>query len=216
MARTYDGRLDVGEVDPGVARSFPPSRSLGDRAPPLYERFVGSLALDGDVAECGVYTGTTSKQFVRHLREHGIDKLVHLFDTFEGFPDVLTEADEMGTGTSWLLRPGRLACPVDEVVRRMDGMTGYAVHRGRFSETFGAFSTPLCFIHSDADLYRSTAEVIALADRCLVPGGIVVFDDYANEMFPGVSVAIRRHLDLRRYDAVPCRSTTQFVALKRR
>jgi hypothetical protein len=45
--------------------------------------------------------------------------------------------------------------------------------------------------------------VIALADRCLVPGGTIVFDDYASEMFPGVGLAIRRHLDLRSYDVTP-------------
>jgi hypothetical protein len=183
---------------------FPPSRSLGHRAPHLYRRFVRSLRLDGDVAECGVYTGTTSKQFVRHL-----------LDTFEGFPDVLTEPDRAGTATSWLLGPGKLACPVAEVVRRMDGMTGFRIHRGCFSETFREFSAPLCFIHSDADLYRSTAEVIELADRCLVPGGTIVFDDYGSELFPGVGLAIRQHLDLRTYEAIPSRRTLQFVAVKR-
>ena len=195
---------------------FPYSRSLGDRAPPLYRRFVHSLGLDGDVAECGVYTGTTSKQFLRYLWEQRIDKLVHLFDTFEGFPDVLTEADKVGTAGAWLLRPGALACPVTEVVRRMDGMTGYRIHRGRFSSTFEEFSAPLCFIHCDADLYRSTAEVIELADRCLVPGGTIVFDDYGSDLFPGVGLAIRKHLDLRRYEGIPCPDTLQFVAVKRR
>jgi O-methyltransferase len=195
---------------------FPFSRSLGHRAPALYRLFVRSLELPGDVAECGVYTGTTSKQFVRYLQDQGSDKLVHLFDTFEGFPAVLAEHDEAGTATTWLAKPGNLACPVGEVVRRMDGMTGYRVHKGPFSETLGAFADPLCFIHADADLYRSTAEVIDLADRCLVPGGTIVFDDYGSEMFPGVGVAIRRHLDLRAYDATPSRPTLQFIAVKRR
>ena len=98
----------------------------------------------------------------------------------------------------------------------MDGMTGYRIHRGRFSSTFKEFSAPLCFIHSDADLYHSTSEVIALAARCLVPGGTVVFDDYGSEMFPGVGLAIRKHLNLRRYDVIPCQRTLQFVAVKRR
>jgi hypothetical protein len=195
---------------------FPPSRSLGPRAPALYRLFVGSLPLAGDVAECGVYTGTTSKQFVRHLQDQGIDKVVHLFDTFEGFPAVLAECDIAGTATTWLAKPGNLACPVGEVVRRMDGMAGYRVHKGPFSETLADFAEPLCFIHADADLYRSTAEVIDLADRCLVPGGTIVFDDYGSELFPGVGVAIRRHLDLRKYDATPSRRTLQFVAVKRR
>ena len=213
--------LDLDQVVGIVSRRdiegfFPHSRSLGDRAWPLYERFVNSLDLDGDVAECGVYTGTTSKQFLRYLREQQIDKLVHLFDTFEGFPDLLAEVDKVGTARAWLLRPGALACPVTEVIRRMDGMTGYRIHRGRFSSTFKEFSAPLCFIHSDADLYRSTTEVIDLADRCLVPGGTVVFDDYCSEMFPGVGLAIRKHLNLRRYEVIPCPRTLQFVAVKRR
>lgn len=204
------------ESERDVEGWFPYSRSLGTRAPHLYRRFVQSLELDGDVAECGVYTGTTSKQFVRFLADHRIDKVVHLFDTFEGFPDVLAEPDRVGTATTWLLREGNLACSVAEVTRRMDGMTGYRIHRGCFSDTFPDFDGPLCFIHADADLYRSTAEIIALADRCLVPGGTIVFDDYASEMFPGVGAAIRAHLDLRRYEAIPCRRTLQFVARRRR
>ena len=100
-------------IDPvvGIASArdieeFSHSRSLGARAWPLYERFVNSLNLDGDVAKYGVYTKTTSQQFLRYLREQRIDKLVHLFDTFEGLPDVLADAGQGWYGQCRLLRPG--------------------------------------------------------------------------------------------------------------
>jgi hypothetical protein len=196
--------------------SFPYSRSLGLRAEQVYGLFVQSLELPGDIAECGVYTGTTSKQFVRYLEAKRISKMVHMFDTFDGFPNVITpEERRLSVAPAPLLRPGKLSCPVEEVVRRMDSLTRYVLHPGLFSVTLPKFSKPLCFIHSDADLYRSTIDVIRLADRCLVPNGTIVFDDYGSAMFPGVGLAIRRHLSIRKYRVRPLPKTIQFVATKR-
>ena len=64
-----------GQGDEGMAPDsarFPQSWLLGDRAPNVYSWFLKSLHLPGDVAECGVFTGETSRELVKHLEEERI------------------------------------------------------------------------------------------------------------------------------------------------
>jgi hypothetical protein len=39
-------------------------------------------------------------------------------------------------------------------------------------------SEPLAFLHMDADLYSSTVEVLFPANHLIVPGTILLFDEY--------------------------------------
>lgn len=196
------------------AGRFVNSPLLGERAANVYEWFVKSLHLPGDAAECGVYRGETSRELVRYLDENRVPKCLHMFDTFEGFPEVIT-AEERALAVGEELGVGRFFGPLEAVLEQMSGAVRYRLHRGLFSETFAGFSEPLCFIHADADLYESTADIIRLADRCLVPGGHVVFDDYDNRLFPGVNLAIERHLSPERYVVTPSPATIQCFATRR-
>lgn len=199
---------------PPTTGRFVNSPLLGDRAPNVYERFVKSLLLPGDVAECGVYLGETSRELARYLDEHGIDKRLHMFDTFEGFPAIITD-EERSLAEGDELGAGRFYGTLEAVFEQMSGAGRYEIHCGNFSDTFAAFSRPLCFIHADADLYQSTVEIIRLADRCLVPGGHIVFDDYDNPRFPGINLAIERHLSRESYLVTPSPATIQCFATKR-
>ena len=192
---------------------FAHSRMLGARADAVYARFLRCLNVPGDVAECGVYEGETSHEMVKYLERHAIRKTVHLFDSFEGLPDLITPF-ERATTTWEGLAPGQFRSSLDIVLRRMGAARQYAIHRGLFAETFADFSEPLCFIHADADLYRSTVEIIELADRCLVRGGAIVFDDYGAPSFPGIRRAIEERLDRRRYATVASPETSQYFGTK--
>jgi O-methyltransferase len=198
---------------PSDSWQFDHSWLLGDRAQNVYSWFLESLHLSGDVAECGVFTGETSRELVKYLEEHRIPKTVHLFDGFEGLPNVITDEEAfMAVGDQ--LRQGHFCSTMESVVENMGSLRQYVIHPGLFSETFAGFKSPLSFIHADADLYESTVDIIRLADRCLVPGGHIVFDDYDNRFFPGVSLAIERNLDPHRYAIEPCPATIQCFATK--
>lgn len=187
---------------------------LGDRAKTVYERFLTVLHLEGDVAECGVFAGHTSLELVRYLETMHMPKRVHMFDTFAGLPPIITDRERsLASGNH--LEVGRLSCSLSEVVDRMGNFKQYRIHRGLFSTTFAGFDEPLCFIHADSDLYESTVDIIGLANRCLVPGGCIVFDDYDNPSFPGVTLAIEDQLDHRYYDVIECRQTLQCLAIRR-
>lgn len=193
---------------------FPYSSLLGKRARYVYARFLKSLHLPGDVAECGVFSGETSRELVKHLEGNAIAKVLHMFDSFEGFPEVIT-AEERRLATGDELETGNLFSPLTTVLQNMEGLQKYVIHKGYFSETFSDFSEPLCFIHADADLYQSTVETIRLADKCLVPGGHIVFDDYNNPYFPGISLAVEKYLNPENYIIERSPKTIQCFATRR-
>ena len=193
---------------------FEVSELLGPRAEYVYTWFKRSLHLPGAVAECGVYSGKTSREFVRYLETHDIDKTVHMFDTFQGIPDIIT--DEEKTQSTWPeLQKEQYSYSIESVLRNMDSLHQYETHVGLFSDTFDQFFEPLCFIHSDGDLYQSTIDTIGLADRLLVPNGHIVFDDYNNPRLPGIKLAIERYLDPQSYVIAPSLHSIQCFPTKR-
>ncbi len=186
---------------------------LGSRAKGVYEAFIQSLHLPGDVAECGVFAGETSRELIRYLEQMGIEKVVHLFDTFEGFPNLETfEEHTLALGNE--LEPGKYHSSLDTVLGHLDGLSRYRIHQGIFSDTFLRFSEALCFVDADADLYYSTVDIIRLADRCLVSGGRIVFDDFGDPQFPGVKWAIDRFLSPKEYLVQASSETTQCIATR--
>lgn len=202
-------------VDAAAERhAFQASPLLGARAFNVYTAFVRSLDLPGDVAECGVFTGETSAELVRYLEAAGVDKTVHMFDAFEGLPPLIT-AEERALASGDALREANFRCDETGVETTMTGLSRYELHGGLFSDTFPSFDRRLCFIHADADLYESTVGVIELAERCLVPGGTIVFDDYESPFFPGVKLAVDRHVDPGRFEMISQPGTTQCFARKK-
>lgn len=198
----------------GRSFRFSQSSLLGDRADKLYEWFRRAVAVDGDIAECGVFAGDTSFEFTRYLEAMNIPKRVHMFDSFNGLPDIII-AEEHGTPAGGPV-PGKFACQLSTVSSKMKLLTQYELHPGLFSDTFPLFDQPLCFIHADADLYESTVQIIDLADRCLVDEGVVVFDDYGSPYYPGVRLAIQHALDPGRYTVIPSPQSMQCFAIKKK
>lgn len=147
-------------------------RTLG-----LHHALDTVLHLPGDIVECGVGDGRTAAGLVWHVNKWAPQKTVHLFDTFTGLPE--------GEGSE-----GRYAHSVEEVHRRLRHMSGWRIHKGPFVDTLSELDSSVCLIHADADLYSSTCEIILWARRVLVPGGAIVFDDYHNPEYPGVTKAV--------------------------
>ncbi len=187
---------------------------LGDRAGKVYEWFLRSLGVEGDIAECGVFSGITSYEFARYIEAMRIPKCVHMFDTFRGIPDIV-KSTERGTASGGPL-PGKFSCDLATVSAQMRSRTQYELHPGLFSTTFPQFKRKLCFIHADADLYESTIQIIKFADRCLSDGGVMVFDDYEHEYYPGVKLAIQDALDASRYKVIPSPESFQCFAVRAR
>jgi hypothetical protein len=133
--------------------------------PHLLDQAIDALSVEGLFLEFGVYSGTTINHIARR-----VDGTVHGFDSFEGLPEAWG-----GVPTGQFSRDGRLPEGLPENVE---------LHIGWFDQTLPGFlaehARPVSLLHVDCDLYSSTRTVLwSLADR-IVPGTIIVFDEYFN------------------------------------
>ncbi len=143
-----------------------------------------SLALDGDVVECGVYQGGTAAMIARIIGESGTRKKLFLFDTFCGMPETDASRD--------LHRQGDFADTSAEKVEAFVNAPGIAVIRkGFIPETFaGLESCRIAFAHIDVDIYKSILDSLEFLWPRLSPGGFIVFDDYGFPTCPGARQAV--------------------------
>ncbi|HET9482316.1 MAG TPA: class I SAM-dependent methyltransferase, partial [Xanthomonadales bacterium] len=144
------------------AAHVPPARIFGT-AGALLAHALAQARLDGITAEFGVFHGRSLRQIA--ARAPGT---VHGFDSFRGLPSDWTANDPRGSYSTG----GR----VPELGANV------ALHPGWFADTVPSFLAanpgPLRFAHVDCDLYESTRTVLeAFAER-IVPGTVLVFDDY--------------------------------------
>jgi O-methyltransferase len=138
--------------------------------------------LPGNYAEFGVYRGGCSKMILATADLEPTRRL-HLFDTFEGIPDSnLTDSEREArfagrlndTSASYV---AELLAPWNPIAQ---------LWPGDVFETFPAADTgELAFVHIDLNAAAPTVHVLEHAYDRLVPGAIVVFDDYG---FPGYEV----------------------------
>jgi O-methyltransferase len=155
-------------------------------------RYVAANGIEGDVVECGVWRGGSMQAVARTLLAMGAtDRELHLFDTFEGMPPPTEEdrrisggptAEEMletqpKTGLVWAI------ADLDDVQAGM-ATTGYPAerihyHPGRVQDTIPEHAPErIGLMRLDTDWYESTKhELEHLYDR-VVPGGVVIIDDY--------------------------------------
>lgn len=149
------------------------------RQQPRPEAFVGlpvdvlkqAVALspaDGLTVECGVYFGRSIELLA--ARTHGI---VHGFDSFEGLPEAWKEGEPAGAYSTG----GRLPAVAGNV----------RLHRGWFEHTLPPFLAanpgPVRLLHVDCDIYSSTRTVLESFHDRLMPGSVLLFDDFLG--YPG-------------------------------
>jgi hypothetical protein len=124
----------------------------------------------GWVLEFGVATGRTLNQFAHWLP----NKFVYGFDGFEGLPEDWTSRMRKGFFARSALPKVRSNCEL--VV-------------GWFDQTLPGFKTnkikngPIALLHVDCDLYSSTVTILNNLKDNIVPGTVIVFDEYMN--YPG-------------------------------
>jgi len=120
----------------------------------------------GDYAQFGVFQGLTARFITRFLPP---ERRLHLFDSFEGLPE------------DWVSTVPKGAFNVGGKVPKVD-LSVCNIYKGWFSNTVGPFAEthgrPLSFLHLDADLYSSTMDVLRGLNQLIVPGTILLFDEY--------------------------------------
>lgn len=138
--------------------------------------------LDGDMAEVGVYQGSSARLICNVKKDHQFWG----FDTFSGLADVSEQDTHSGVQ---FFRPGHFASDYETTVRYLSEFSRVNLVKGYFPQSAGdASDRTFSFVHLDVDTYASTLASMRffwprLADR----GIIITHDSHAD----GVAKAIR-------------------------
>lgn len=152
--------------------------------------YIALRDLSGAFVECGVYRGGSAVTMALSLLRRGLtDRDLFLFDTFSGMP-MPSEHDRDARGTSALdaMRSDESVycrCSLEDVKRNM-AATNYPRNRVHYVKGMVESSLPdsapseIALLRLDTDWYESTKhELIHLYPR-LIPGGILIIDDYGH------------------------------------
>lgn len=143
---------------------------------------------EGAVVECGAYRGHSSYLLCKILKaaDPSFDGTgYHVFDSFEGLSTPIAE-DKLGAHVKGMLSAG-----LDVVQATLKDFPGIRYHRGWIPEIFKTLEEARYrFVHVDVDLVEPTVGAIEYFYPRLVPGGILVCDDYASVKWPGTKGAV--------------------------
>ena len=143
----------------------------------LLTRFARQAALrEGNYAEYGTYRGGCAWMLLS-TADLGSERRLHLFDTFEGIPDTNLTAEEQ-TAHFGGRHSDTNAAYVEQLLKPWDPIA--QVHAGDVFDTVPTIDTgELAFVHSDLNAAAPTLHVLEHTYARMVPGGIMLFDDYA-------------------------------------
>lgn len=145
----------------------------------LYKLIKESEKIHGDIAEVGVYRGGSA----RVIAELKGRKTLHLYDTFEGMPEVKKQIDKHLSGdfddTS-----------LEDVKRYLSVYDYISFHKGDFRDTSKRHGdTVFSFVNIDVDIYDSTFEALSFFYPRLSRCGMILSHDYRSITCPGVKKA---------------------------
>ncbi|OGD84076.1 hypothetical protein A2165_01340 [Candidatus Curtissbacteria bacterium RBG_13_40_7] len=127
-------------------------------------------AIEGDFAELGVARGESA----RMICEGKGDKLLHLFDTFEGLPE-----PEKIEKTRFNFFKGKYKGDFDEVRKYLKNYERVIFYKGFFPDSAeSAKEIMFSFVHLDADLRKTTEEGLKFFYPRLVTNGIIIAHDF--------------------------------------
>lgn len=153
----------------------------------------------GDVAECGCWTGHSSYIISKILREHGFKGEFHIFDSFEGG---LSDKGPKDRNERYAQSPDEIqrekmifASTEEQVRETLAGFDFVRLYNGWIPTRFPEVKDrSFFFVHLDVDLYQPTMDSLKFFYPRLAPGGIIVVDDYGYTQFPGASRAVDEFL----------------------
>ncbi len=136
--------------------------------------------LNGHYAECGVFEGATSYLIAEAMLKN---EQLFLYDTFEGL-----SKPSGNDGHYW--EKGDLFASEDLVKSRLAKYENIQYRKGYIPDRFDEDSSfKFKFVHVDVDLYQPTRDSIEFFYDHMVPGGIILCDDYGFYSCPGAKKA---------------------------
>ena len=173
---------------PGFERIYQPVRQHSlvsrDRCYILRQTLQQAMHLEGSFLECGVFRGGTALLAARTIEESGQKRALHLFDSFSGMPETVAGVDRFKKGDFH-------QTSAEHVAALLAPFPSANLHVGFIPETFQGLETgPIAWAHIDVDIYQAVHDCINYTYQRMVPGSIMVFDDYGFPSCPGARRAV--------------------------
>ena len=144
-----------------------PLSLVGDDAQESMIIAASTTPLGGCIVEVGVYRGGTAWQLAALARVRGVP--LYLYDTFTGIPYRNVEkGDTHVVGDFSDVNEAEVRAAIPDAI----------FCKGVFPDTLVEMG-PISFVHCDCDQYQAVKDVITHLYPKLLPGGMIVFDDYA-------------------------------------
>lgn len=179
-------------MDPWLAENVFYLRSPVSRLGKLlahYEIYKMILGLPGAVVECGVFKGASLVRFAtfRSLLETEDSRPIHGFDAFGAFPrdGISSEADQAFIERFQSAGGDGIAPAALQAALAAKKLGNVMLHAGLVGDTVPPFlashpALKIALLHLDLDVYEPTRLCLDLLGERLVPGGLIVFDDYTS------------------------------------
>lgn len=152
-----------------------------------YELYRQIAGLPGTIVELGVYKGASLMRFAtfRALLEHEASRAIHGFDAFGAFPseDIESAADRAFIAGFEQAGGEGISCALLQELLSDKGFGNVRLHPGDIFDTLPALlaaepALRVALLHLDVDVYEPTAFAIEQLLPRMVPGGLILFDDY--------------------------------------
>jgi len=139
----------------------------------------------GNIIEIGVWRGGTGALIAAKARACGIKDNVILCDTFTG----VVKAGEKDTEYKGGEHADTSRQIVEELLRAKMALDNFEILEGIFPDDTGHLLSDAKFrmCHIDVDAYQSAKDIVDWIWPRMVPGGIVVYDDYGFRGCDGIT-----------------------------
>jgi O-methyltransferase len=155
----------------------------------------------GDFAECGCWRGHSTYLVSNLLKENGWAGHFWVFDSFEGGLSDKVAQDRVGKGNTSASETKRqkekFFSNYDAVKASLSPFPFVSLHKGWIPASFeapGLSERRFSLVHIDVDLYEPTRDSLEFFYPRMLPGGIIVIDDYGSATFPGSKTAVDEYL----------------------
>lgn len=151
-----------------------------------YELYKKIVELPGDIVELGVYKGGSLFQFAsfRELLENERSRKLIGFDMFGEFPETYNDGDH-AFREKWILETKNSFLTKEEIRTSLSNrkIGNTELVQGDITVTVPAYIREhpymkIALLHIDVDIYEPTVTGLQYLYDCVVPGGIIVLDDY--------------------------------------
>jgi O-methyltransferase len=166
-------------------------------------KYIKENNIQGDILDIGVFKGQSSIIAINELTKYNIlDRNVYLYDTFEGMP---MPTDKDGDHVKKLYKDQWAYGSLKEVKSNIKTYTKYPVNKifyikGLVEETLLTHThNKIAYMRLDTDFYSSTKAELENLYKFLVPGGVLIVDDY-NSKFHGCTNAVHEFFDKNNID----------------